>query len=41
MARFTRAGVAVDVHYEEDKGHETPGAATLDAFQAWLRNVIR
>jgi dipeptidyl aminopeptidase/acylaminoacyl peptidase len=41
VARLTGAGVRLAFHYEEDKGHETPGPATLEAFRHWLDEVLR
>jgi predicted esterase len=39
VRRLTEAGVRADFHCEEEKGHEAPGQATLDAFRAWLQKV--
>jgi hypothetical protein len=33
--------VQVVFHYENDKGHETPGPETLDAFRQWLEAVLK
>ena len=40
-ARLEHAGVQVAFHYEDDKGHETPGPETLDAFRQWLEGVLK
>ena len=41
VSRFEKAGVDVEFHYEEGKGHETPGPATLKAFQDWIAKLVR
>lgn len=41
VARLKDAGVRLSFQYEEDKGHETPGATTLDAFREWLAAVLQ
>jgi predicted esterase len=40
VARLKGAGVKLAFHYEDDKGHETPGPPTLDAFRQWLGAVL-
>ena len=41
VSRLEGAGVRLAFHYEDDKGHETPGAGTLEAFRQWLETVLR
>ena len=41
VSRLKDAGVRLAFHYEDDKGHETPGPGTLDAFRQWLESVLK
>jgi predicted esterase len=34
------AGARVEFHVEDDKGHESPGDATVQALFAWLRRTV-
>ncbi|RPJ69326.1 MAG: hypothetical protein EHM24_18905 [Acidobacteria bacterium] len=41
VARLKDAGVRLAFHYEDDKGHETPGPGTLEVFGQWLEVVLK
>ncbi len=38
VGKLKAAGVAVEFHLEQGKGHETPGPETLKAAAAWLKS---
>ena len=39
LERLKQAGASVQFEFEEDKGHEAPGAATIKAFQEWCARL--
>jgi predicted esterase len=41
LARLKQAGASVQFEFEEEKGHEAPGEATVKAFQEWIRRVVQ
>lgn len=41
ITSLKNAGANVDFHYEEDKGHESPSEATMQAFRKWLEEVMK
>ncbi len=41
LARLKQAGASVQFAFEEEKGHEAPGPATIRAFQEWVKQVVR
>jgi predicted esterase len=40
VEQLKAAGARVEFHVEDDKGHESPGDATVQALFAWLRKVV-
>jgi predicted esterase len=41
VARLERSGARVEFHAEEDKGHESPGEKTIEAYFRWVRAQLR
>jgi predicted esterase len=40
IGKLERAGALVELHTEEDKGHENPSEETIEAFHRWIERTL-